>query len=84
MTIRLRILAALVISALQIGVMPDAKAGWWCADYAGEGINCGFYSLQQCLDDISGVGGVCQPNVYEEFRPYRPVGAHRRPHAGAH
>jgi hypothetical protein len=84
MTIRFRILAVLAISALQIGVIPDANASSWCADYAGEGINCGFYSRQQCLDDISGIGGVCRPNVYEESRPYRPMGAHRSPHAGAH
>ena len=84
MNMHVRILATVAILALQIGVMPEAKAGSWCADYAGEGVNCGFYSRQQCLDDISGIGGVCQPNVYDEALPYRPMGAHRSSHASAH
>jgi hypothetical protein len=81
MSIRLRVLATAAIAAVQIGTIPAAKAGPWCADYAGEGVNCGFYSGQQCLDDISGIGGVCQRNVSEESRP---AGAQHSRHAGTH
>ncbi len=35
----------------------------WCAIYnagdGGGGVNCGFYTLQQCRDTISGAGGTC-------------------------
>jgi hypothetical protein len=38
--------------------------GAWCAHYSGRagGTNCGFYTLQQCREAISGVGGVCSPS----------------------
>jgi Protein of unknown function (DUF3551) len=84
MSIRLRVLAAAATAAVQIGNIPAAKAGPWCADYAGEGINCGFYSRQQCLDDIGGIGGVCLRNVSEDTRPSRPAGAQHSRHAGTH
>ena len=31
----------------------------YCAQYRGNAENCGFYSFNQCLAAISGVGGVC-------------------------
>ena len=55
----------------------------WCAVYGGDmgGTNCGFVTLQQCRDTISGIGGSCEPNLFytgpdrDESRP-----AHRRKH----
>jgi len=84
MSIRLRVLAAAAIAAVQIGTIPAAKAATWCADYAGEGVDCGFYSRQQCLDDISGIGGVCQRNVSDGISPYRPADARHVRQAGTH
>ena len=52
----------------------------WCAVYSGDmggGRNCGFVTLQQCLDTISGIGGICEPNPFytgpdrDESRPAR-------------
>ena len=47
----------------------------WCAQYGNgdRGTNCGFVSFQQCLEDVSGIGGFCQPNNF--YQP--PTGPHR-------
>ena len=38
----------------------------WCAQYSdklgGGGTNCGFVTLQQCRNTISGLGGICYEN----------------------
>jgi len=36
----------------------------WCALYSSSagGSNCGFSTYQQCMDDVSGIGGFCQQN----------------------
>ena len=31
----------------------------YCAQYRGGGENCGFYSFNQCLAAVNGVGGAC-------------------------
>ena len=31
----------------------------YCAQYRGNAENCGFYSFNQCLAAVSGVGGIC-------------------------
>jgi len=39
----------------------------WCAQYSGEGgggRNCGFSTLQQCQDTVSGIGGFCERNSF--------------------
>ncbi|HWM83212.1 MAG TPA: DUF3551 domain-containing protein [Pseudolabrys sp.] len=37
----------------------------WCAQYGRDGgRNCGFLTLQQCLDTVSGVGGGCERNLF--------------------
>ena len=44
-------------------IVTQAEAGplgpRYCAQYRGGGENCGFYSFNQCLAAISGVGGMC-------------------------
>jgi len=42
----------------------------FCAQYRGGGENCGFYSFNQCLAAVSGVGGGCiiAPMQTEEVR----------------
>jgi len=58
----------------------------WCAVYGGGrdggGTNCGFLTLAQCRDTISGVGGTCTPNPFYNGVPFgseRPVRrAHKR------
>ena len=36
----------------------------WCAYYSApyDDSNCGFTSYAQCMEDVSGIGGFCQPN----------------------
>jgi hypothetical protein len=54
--------AALMLLA---GMSGSAKAdGPWCAYYDYSTYNCGFHSYQQCLDNISGIGGWCQRNRF--------------------
>lgn len=47
----------------------------WCAQYrsAFGATNCGFVTYRQCLDTISGVGGICTPNpaYHPPARPKR-------------
>src|SRR5262249_4876448 len=38
----------------------------WCAQYAEAGTNCGFLTLQQCNEAVSGNGGWCDHNVFIE------------------
>lgn len=48
----------------------------WCAYYGNgnRGTNCGFVSFEQCMADVSGIGGFCQRNTM--YRP--PTGPHKR------
>ena len=38
----------------------------WCAVYGNGfgGSNCGFVTLEQCRETISGMGGFCEPNQF--------------------
>lgn len=46
----------------------------YCAQYRGNAENCGFYSFNQCLASISGVGGMCVvAPIQNEVRVY-PTG----------
>lgn len=47
----------------------------WCAEYRAPigATNCGFMTYQQCLDTISGVGGICIRNA-----AYRPPAKRNR------
>ena len=51
----------------------------YCAQYRGGAENCGFYSFNQCLAAISGVGGLCvvAPIQTEVRHCYTPRGSYR-------
>ena len=34
----------------------------WCARYANTGGECSFNTFEQCLETLSGIGGVCTDN----------------------
>jgi hypothetical protein len=39
----------------------------WCAQYSGDGgggTNCGFLTIEQCREDVSGIGGFCVRNQF--------------------
>ena len=51
----------------------------WCAVYSGEmsgASNCGFLTLQQCRETVSGIGGSCEPNRF--YNPGRAAPARKR------
>jgi hypothetical protein len=49
----------------------------WCAQYGGGddggGRNCGFVTLEQCMETIRGMGGFCEPNQFYSGRIEQPA-----------
>ena len=56
------------------GASTNASAAPWCAYYDLSTRNCGFHSYQQCLATISGVGGWCSRNTFEDNSSRRRSG----------
>jgi hypothetical protein len=59
----------------------SAYAYPWCAKYYGklEGTGCYFGSYQQCMAEVSGIGGYCYQNPgYRGPTPNRPLHMRRR------
>ena len=82
---RAAILAAAVALCGAFDAGRDARAeGAWCAyDYGyNQYQNCGYYTFQQCLDSVSGVGGFCRPNPYVASAPPDGYGYARRDDRG--
>jgi tetratricopeptide (TPR) repeat protein len=48
-----------------------AKEPGWCASYRNGGNNCGFYTYDQCMAAVSGIGGFCNRSPYAE--PEKPA-----------
>ncbi len=61
----LMFLSAVYVAAVAIGTRAEAKSYPWCAQYSkGDGSqNCGFVSFEQCMADVRGIGGFCNPNT---------------------
>jgi hypothetical protein len=62
----LHIVTLIVLSLATTSVHAD---GTWCAHYGTGfgGMNCGFYSFEQCRATVSGVGGFCQANASSAY-----------------
>ena len=61
------VVAAILFAALSL-LCNGAHAAPWCA-HLNTGLNaCSFYSFQQCMAALSGNGGHCAPNSFEN--PY--------------
>jgi len=74
------ILAILVVSALA-GTRAEAQNYPWCSIYTGSmggAKNCGFSSFQQCMANVSGIGGFCQLN--DTYSPPSAAPARHKPH----
>lgn len=76
-----RILPVMVLAVLALATSSASRAEItypWCAQYGGGfdggGRNCGFWTLQQCMATVSGVGGHCEQNFM-----YRPGAEQPRP-----
>ena len=61
-------LATLSAAAVLAPTPSQAVEYPWCAQYGGPGgeggRNCGFYTFEQCLATVSGVGGFCERNSF--------------------
>jgi hypothetical protein len=69
---------AICVSLVGTGQRAEAQSYPWCADYGANGAggtNCGFTTLRQCLDTVSGIGGFCVVNTQ-----YEPPGPHPQRH----
>jgi hypothetical protein len=67
-----------IAAAATLLLLPPAKAqnAPWCAHYdfgSDESVNCSFYSFQQCVAEVRGIGGFCSQNS-----TYQPARAPRR------
>ena len=59
--------AALVVSQFFLMGAAAASPFKWCAQYSnrmGGGTNCGFVTIEQCRETISGMGGICRRNPH--------------------
>ncbi len=66
-----------IVAAAALGAPAQAQNYPWCAQYGrgtGGPMNCGFSTYQQCMEDVSGIGGFCIQN--NTYRP--PAKPHRR------
>ena len=70
---RLATLLFAVLAAPTLFAPPSALDPYpWCAIYSGDGsggTNCGFLTIQQCRDTVSGIGGFCAPNQFYNPKP---------------
>jgi len=63
---------AAAMAALPFTSVHARAEGTWCANYVKGSTNCGFYSFEQCMANLSGIGGSCVRN------PASPVSTESR------
>jgi hypothetical protein len=54
---------ALVAAWAATGTGAKAQDYPWCANYTKGSINCLFVTYEQCMADVSGIGGFCERNT---------------------
>ncbi|MBO0716092.1 MAG: DUF3551 domain-containing protein [Rhizobiales bacterium] len=71
---RFLLVAVSIVSAIILfGAPAEAQNYPWCAIYSVDGsTNCGFTTLEQCMETARGLGSLCQPNT--QYVP--PPGPH--------
>jgi hypothetical protein len=70
----------LLVATVSIGTPAEAQNYPWCAQYgngSGGARNCGFVSFNQCMADVSGIGGFCEQN--NTYAPRVSSHRHRQP-----
>jgi hypothetical protein len=62
------VMIAIASVTLSLGSL-SAEAAPWCAQYGVKGgaTNCGFYSFEQCMQTVRGIGGFCNLNPFEAY-----------------
>lgn len=69
---RILTLGSLVTAAVLAHAAPaTAREPAWCAAYRNGSNNCGFYTYEQCMAAVSGIGGFCNRNP--DAAPERPA-----------
>jgi len=63
MHIVLRLSFALVLLSA-CAISASAEAPWCAYGVKGGGVNCGFYSYEQCMATLSGNAGYCARNAW--------------------
>jgi hypothetical protein len=77
------VLSILVVTT-GTGTRAEAQTYPWCALYSGAmggSSNCGFSTYQQCMADVSGIGGFCQPNDWYKPPATAPLRHKSHPHS---
>jgi Protein of unknown function (DUF3551) len=74
----LAIALAAIAQQAQTAAAQDPRAYPWCAEYSDDvgAMSCGYASMQQCLAEVSGIGGFCIENP--GYRPPAVATAPRR------
>jgi uncharacterized protein DUF3551 len=68
---KLVLVAASLVALTLTGFEVRADGAWCARDVKGE-TNCGFHTYQQCMANLSGIGGVCDRNLnYQASKPDR-------------
>jgi Protein of unknown function (DUF3551) len=67
-----------VLAAFAIGSYAEAQTYPWCALYTKDSASCSFVTLEQCMADVSGIGGFCQKNDW--YKPTSAVSLQHKPH----
>lgn len=67
---------ALLLALVAAPTASQAQNYPWCSRYDVSTYNCGFSTLQQCLANIRGIGGICEPNAW--YNAQRRNGEPRR------
>lgn len=69
-------LSMVVLAQVPASALPIDNTRW-CAVYSRYGgTNCGFFTWQQCMATVSGIGGFCEPNQF--YNPGRASRARKR------
>jgi hypothetical protein len=70
---------AILFAALSL-FSNGVQAAPWCAHF-NTGLNaCSFYSFEQCMTAVWGVGGFCNPNPFSVYVARHPRTRHPRNH----
>jgi hypothetical protein len=68
----MKFMLSLTIIGTLLNTPAKAQNFPWCNDGSGSK-NCGFANFQQCLADVSGIGGFCTQN--STYQPFAGRGA---------
>jgi hypothetical protein len=68
--------SSIALVALSLDAPAIAKEPAWCAAYRNGSNNCGFYTYEQCMATISGIGGFCNRNP--DAGPEKPAARKER------